>query len=262
MPAIGFLSPTSSEMFEARLRAFRQGLKENGYFEGQNVAIVYRWADGQFDRLPELAAELVHLQVAVIVTAGGPPSTLAAKAATTTIPIVFNAAEDPVRLGFVDSLARPGGNLTGVNFFIAELTAKRMELLRELVPRAKRVAVLTNPAQSLNSETTVREVEAAARATGLQIQIFNATTSREIDAAFASLVSATTRRSPRERRATERGLNVYRAVESLARARSWPLNWRLIELPGVGHSAKKMFASTSVYAGVAKIAKPTVETSG
>jgi putative ABC transport system substrate-binding protein len=188
MPAIGFLSPTSSEMFEARLRAFRQGLKENGYFEGENVAIVYRWADGQFDRLPELAAELVHLQVAVIVTAGGPPSTLAAKAATTTIPIVFNAAEDPVRLGFVDSLARPGGNLTGVNFFIAELTAKRMELLRELVPRAKRVAVLTNPAQSLNSETTVREVEAAARATGLQIQIFNATTSREIDAAFASLV--------------------------------------------------------------------------
>jgi putative ABC transport system substrate-binding protein len=188
MPAIGFLSPTSSEMFEARLRAFRQGLKENGYFEGENVAIVYRWADGQFDCLPELAAELVHLQVAVIVTAGGPPSTLAAKAATTTIPIVFNAAEDPVRLGFVDSLARPGGNLTGVNFFIAELTAKRMELLRELVPRAKRVAVLTNPAQSLNSETTVREVEAAARATGLQIQIFNATTSREIDAAFASLV--------------------------------------------------------------------------
>jgi putative tryptophan/tyrosine transport system substrate-binding protein len=185
MPVIGFLSPTSSEMFDGRLRAFRQGLKENGYVEGENVAIAYRWADWQYDRLPELAAELVRRQVAVIVAAGGSP--LAAKAATTTIPIVFNAAEDPVRLGLVASLARPGGNLTGVNFFIAELTAKRMELLRELVPGAKRVAALVNPANVANAETTLRELEAAARVMGLQFPILKASSSREIDAAFASL---------------------------------------------------------------------------
>jgi ABC-type uncharacterized transport system substrate-binding protein len=178
IPMIGFLSPSSSEMFAERLRAFRQGLKENGYVEGENVAIVYRWADGQFDRLPDLAAEFVRRQVAVIVTTGGAPSTLAAKAATTTIPIVFNAAEDPIRLGFAASLARPGGNLTGVNFFITELTAKRMELLRELVPGAIRVAVLVNPTSIANAETMLREVEAAARAMGLQIRIFNASTFR------------------------------------------------------------------------------------
>jgi putative ABC transport system substrate-binding protein len=188
VPVIGFLSPSSSEMFDARLRAFRQGLKESGYVEGENVAIIYRWADWQYDRLPDLATELVQRQVAVIVTAGGAPSTLAAKAATGTIPIVFNASEDPVRLGFVASLARPGGNLTGVNFFITELTAKRMEILRELLPKGARVAVLDNPASVANSETTKREVEAAALATGLQIRILNASTSREIDAAFASFV--------------------------------------------------------------------------
>jgi len=188
MPIVGFLSPSSSEMFEARLRAFRQGLKENGYVEGENVAIAYRWADWQYDRLPELAAELVRRQVAVIITAGGAPSALAAKGATRTIPIVFNASEDPVRLGFVASLGRPGGNLTGVNFFVTELTAKRMELLRELLPRARRVAVLDNPASVANSETTLREVEASARATGLQIRILNASTSSEIDGAFANVV--------------------------------------------------------------------------
>jgi len=163
---IGVLNPASPDTFADELRAFHRGLKESGHVEGENVTIVYRWADGQYDRLPELAAELVRQQVAVIVTAGGAPSTLAAKAATTTIPIVFNSAEDPVRLGLVASLARPGGNLTGVNFFITELTAKRMELLRELVPAAKRVAVLVNPASVANSETTLREVEAAARAMG------------------------------------------------------------------------------------------------
>ena len=152
------------------------------------MAIEYRWAENQIDRLPALAAELVRRQVAVIVASGGTACAFAAKAATTTIPIVFVVAEDPVRLGLVASLARPGGNLTGINFFSAELAAKRLELLRELVPAATRVAVLVNPANAANAETTLRDVEAAARAMGLQIQVLNASTSREIDAAFATFV--------------------------------------------------------------------------
>ena len=186
MPVIGFLDPTSPERYADRLRAFRQGLKDTGYVEGENVAIEYRWAENQFDRLPAMAAELVRRRVAVIAAVGGTPAALAAKAATTTIPIVFSVGEDPVRLGLVASLARPGGNLTGINFFNAELAAKRLELLRELVPAAARVAVLVNPANAANAETTLRDVEAAARAIGLQIQVLNASTSREIDAAFAT----------------------------------------------------------------------------
>ena len=188
MPVIGFLDRRSPDAMADRLRAFRQGLKDTGYVEGENVAIEYRWAENQLDRLPVLAAELVRRPVAVIVASGGPLSALAAKAATTTIPIVFLAAEDPVRLGLVASLARPGGNLTGINFFSAELAAKRLELLRELVPAATRVAVLVNPANATNAESTLRDVEPAARAMGLQIQVFNASTSREIDAAFATFV--------------------------------------------------------------------------
>ena len=188
MPVIGFLDPTSPETIADRLRAFRQGLKDTGYVEGENVAIEYRWAEGQFDRLPALAAELVRRRVAVIATTGGPAAAFAAKAATTTIPIVFMVGEDPVKLGLVASLARPGGNLTGVNFVSGELTAKRLELLRELVPAAARVAVLVNPANAANAETTLRDVEPAARAMGLQIQILNASTSGEIDAAFATFV--------------------------------------------------------------------------
>ena len=188
MPVIGFLDPTSPDTIADRLRAFRQGLKDTGYVEGENVAIEYRWAENQIDRLPALAAELVRRQVAVIAATGGPAAALAAKAATTTIPIVFVVAEDPVRLGLVASLARPGGNLTGINFFSGELAAKRLELLRELVPAAARVAVLVNPANAANTETTLRDVEAAARAMGLQIQVLNASTSREIDAAFATFV--------------------------------------------------------------------------
>jgi putative ABC transport system substrate-binding protein len=187
MPAIGFLYSASADTNANRLGAFRLGLKETGYVEGENVAIVYRWADGQNDQLPELAADLVRRSVAVI-AAVSTASALAAKAAATTIPIVFAVAEDPVRLGLVGSLARPGGNLTGVNFLTSELQAKRLELLRELVPRAARVAVLVNSANAATAESTLRDVEAAARAVGLQIQVHNASTSREIDAAFTTFM--------------------------------------------------------------------------
>jgi putative ABC transport system substrate-binding protein len=184
MPVIGFLGGTSPDTFADRLRAFRQGLKDTGYAEGENVAIEYRWAENQMERLPALAAELVRRQVAVIVATGGIGAVFAAKAATTTIPILIVVGEDPVRLGLVTSLARPAGNLTGVNFFSGELAAKRLELLRELVPGVARVVVLVNPANATNAETTLRDVEAAARAMGLQIQVLNASTGREIDAAF------------------------------------------------------------------------------
>jgi putative tryptophan/tyrosine transport system substrate-binding protein len=189
MPVIGFLGATSPDAANADyLRVFRQALKESGYVEGENVAIEYRWADNRLDLLPALAAELVRRKVAVIVTIEGPPVVLAAKAATTTIPIVFTVSDDPVRLGLVASLARPGGNLTGINFVSAELVAKRLELLRALVPAATRVAVLLNPANTANTETTLRDVEPAARAVGLQVQVLNADTSHEIDAAFATIV--------------------------------------------------------------------------
>jgi len=187
LPVIGFLNTASSDTTADFLRAFRQGLKDTGYVEGENVAIAYRWAENQFDRLPELAADLVRRKVVVIAATGGPPSTLAAKAATTTIPIVFLVGEDPVRLGLVASLARAGGNVTGINFLSTELTAKRLELLHAMVPTAVRVAVLVNPANATNTETTLRDVEPAARAIGLQIQVLNASTSREIDAAFATI---------------------------------------------------------------------------
>ncbi len=186
-PVIGFLDPTSPETYSDLLRGFRQGLKQTGYVEGENVAIEYRWAENQIDRLPELAADLVRRRVAVIATGGGTAAASAAKAATTTIPIVFVSAEDPAKLGLVASLARPGGNLTGINFLNTELAAKRLELLRELLPTATHVAVLLNPTGA-STETTVRDVEGAARAMGLQIQILNASTSIEIDAAFATFV--------------------------------------------------------------------------
>jgi putative ABC transport system substrate-binding protein len=191
MPVIGFLHPASPETQTERLRAFRQGLKEGGYVEGENVAIEYRWADNQSDRFPVLAAELVRRQVAVIV-AGNSSAAFAAKGATTTIPIVFTSPEDPVGLGLVASLARPDGNLTGINWFASELSAKRLELLRELVPGAARVALLVEPANVRITEGTVRDVEAAARALGLQIRVLNANTTREIETAFATLASERT----------------------------------------------------------------------
>ena len=187
MPVIGILDPTSPDSFVNHRRAFGQGLKDTGYVEGENLAIVDRFADNQIDRLPELASDLVRRRVALIVTFGGSASAFAAKAATTTIPIVFNIAEDPVKVGLVASMARPGGNLTGINFFSAELTAKRLELLRELVPAASRVAVLVNSAGP-TAETTLQEVAAAGRAIGMQIHVLNASTSSEIDAAFATFV--------------------------------------------------------------------------
>jgi putative tryptophan/tyrosine transport system substrate-binding protein len=183
---IGLLDPRSPDAMADRLRAFRLGLKDVGYVEGDNVTIIYRFAEDQNDRLPELAAELVRRQVTVI-AASATTAAPAAKAATTTIPIAFIAAQDPVRLGLVASLARPGGNLTGINFFSGELTAKRLDLLHDLLPRAVRVAVLVNPADAANTASTLRDVEAAARAIGLQVQVLNASTSREINAAFENV---------------------------------------------------------------------------
>jgi putative tryptophan/tyrosine transport system substrate-binding protein len=185
IPAIGFLHSSTPDAFADRLRAFHRGLKDTGFVEGENVAIVYRWAENQSDRLPELAAELVRRRVAVI--AANSLAALPAKDATTTIPIVFIVAEDPVQTGLVASLAKPGNNLTGVNLVSGELTAKRLELLLGLVPAVARVAVLVNPA-GLSSENTLRDVEPVAREMGLQINVLNASTSREIDAAFATFV--------------------------------------------------------------------------
>jgi putative ABC transport system substrate-binding protein len=182
MPVVGFLNATSPDGYADRLRGFRQGLKDTGYVEGENVAVEYRWAEDQSDRLPALAAELVRRNIAVLAATSTSPA-LAAKAATATIPIVFMVAEDPVRLGLVASLARPGGNATGINFYTGELTAKRLELLRDLVPGATRVAVLINSA-NVSTETTLRDLESASRVMGLQMQVFRAGTRQEIDAAF------------------------------------------------------------------------------
>ena len=185
MPVIGLLDPRSHDDVADRVRAFRQGLKESGYVEGENVVIEYRWGDNQRDRLPALVADLIQRKVAVIAVAGS-TAPVTTKAATSAIPIVFVAAEDPVRLGLVASLARPGGNATGINFFSNELGAKRLELLRELVPATSRVAMLVNPTGDA-TETTLRDVMAAAQAMGLQLRVLEATTSRDIDAAFATL---------------------------------------------------------------------------
>ena len=186
MPVVGFLHPSSPDASADRLHAFRQGLKETGFVEGENVMIEYRWAEYQVDRLPVLADELVRRRVAVIVAPAGPSVAFAAKAATETIPIVFIVAEDPVKLGLVASLNRPGGNLTGINFLNIELAAKRLGLLRELVPRAVHIAVLVDPTNTIDTESTLRDVNAASQAMGLQIQVLNASTSHEIDAVFES----------------------------------------------------------------------------
>jgi putative tryptophan/tyrosine transport system substrate-binding protein len=186
MPVVAFLNAGSSDGSVRFVAAFRKGLNETGYVEGQNVTVEYHWLEGQFDRLPALVADLVRRQVAVIATPASNAAALAAKAATATIPIVFGVGEDPVQLGLVASLARPGGNATGINVFLQEVVAKRLRLLHDLVPKAVRIAVLVNPANASTAEATLREVQEAAPTIGLQIEILNATTIGEIDAAFAT----------------------------------------------------------------------------
>jgi putative ABC transport system substrate-binding protein len=186
MPVVGFIRDGSADGSARFVAAFRKGLNETGYVEGQNVTVEYHWLEGQYDRLPALVADLVRRQVAVIATPGVVPS-LAAKAATATIPIVFGVGADSVRLGLVASLARPGGNATGINFFNGEVIAKQLRLLHDLVPKAVRVAMLVNPTNAATAELTLREAQEAAPTIGLQIQILNASTIGEIDAAFATL---------------------------------------------------------------------------
>jgi putative tryptophan/tyrosine transport system substrate-binding protein len=187
MPLLGFLDSRPPQAMTSRLGAFRQGLKEAGFAEGENVSVVYRWAENRLERLSEMATELVRRQAAVIVTTGGPTAAFAAKAATTTISIVFLVGEDPVRLGLVSSLSRPTGNLTGINMFANELEAKRLELLHQLVPRATRIAVLVAPADVGNTDNTLREVGAAARTFGLEVRVLKASTAREIEDVFAEI---------------------------------------------------------------------------
>ncbi|MGC2715712.1 MAG: ABC transporter substrate-binding protein [Pseudolabrys sp.] len=185
-PVIGFLDGRLPDALANRLPGFHRGLREAGYVEGENVTVLYRYAENQIDRLPALTDELTRRPVAVIVASGGPNVISAAKKATTTIPIVFLSGEDPARLGLVASLARPGGNLTGINFFNRELVGKQLGFLRELVLSANRIAVLVNPASTVVTETTLREAESTARVKELKIQVVHASTSREIDAAFAA----------------------------------------------------------------------------
>jgi ABC-type uncharacterized transport system substrate-binding protein len=187
LPVVGVLSPGAPETDTRNMTEFRKGLSETGYADGRNVNVDYRWLEGHYDRLPALLADLVRKPVSIIATPGFQAAALAAKAATDTIPIVFGVAEDPVRLGLVASLARPGGNATGINSFVQEVAAKRLRLLHELVPKAVRVAVLLNPANASAAKTTLRDVQEAAPIIGLQIQVLNASTIGEIDAAFATL---------------------------------------------------------------------------
>jgi putative tryptophan/tyrosine transport system substrate-binding protein len=188
MPVVGLVSGRSLESSGRQASAFRKGLEEAGYVEGQNVTVEHHWLDGRYDRLPSLMADFVRRRVAVIATPGATPAALAGKAATPTIPIVFGVGEDPVKIGLVASLAKPGGNATGINFFLAEVVAKRLGLLHEMVPKAVRIAVLVNPANTSTAEATLRDIPEAARALGLQVQMLNASTSREIETAFATLV--------------------------------------------------------------------------
>jgi putative tryptophan/tyrosine transport system substrate-binding protein len=188
LPIVAFVSGRSPDDSSRYGAAFSKGLSGTGTIEGKNATVEYHWLDGRYDQLPSLMADLVRRRVAIIATPGSAPASIAAKAATTTVPIVFGVADNPVDLGLVTNFARPGGNATGINFFSVEVTAKRLELLRELVPGAVKVALLLNPANASNAESTLRDVPEAARALGLQVQVIKAASIREIDEAFASLV--------------------------------------------------------------------------
>jgi len=259
MPVIGLLHPASPDTLAHRLRGFRQGLKETGFVEDENVAIEQRWAENQMDRLPELAAALVRRQVSVIAAFGS--AAFAAKAATTAIPIVFGVPEDPVRLGLVPSLAQPGGNVTGINWVTGELVAKRLELLHQLVPAAARVAVLANPADAAATQTTLREVTVAARAMGLQIQILNASTSREINAVFATFA----RERPdaifvasdpffQTRRVQFAALAAHHAIPAIYSSRDYP---EVGGLMSYGANVTDAWRQTGAYAGrILKGTKP------
>src|SRR5262245_6898869 len=261
MPVIGFLGVGSLDSYALFLAAFRKGLNEAGFVEGRNVAIEYRWAEGRYDRMVELVADLVRDQVAVIAVPGTPPGARAAKAATSTIPIVFGVGEDPVSLGLVASIGRPGGNATGVNFLTAEVVAKRLALLHELVPGAARLAALINPTDATRAEAVRSEVQAAAHTMGAQLQILNASTSRDIDAAFAALV--------RERAdalfvGPDAFFNTRRVqLATMAAHYSIPTAFAVREyvdaggLMSYGASLTDMFRQTGVYTGrILKGAKP------
>jgi putative tryptophan/tyrosine transport system substrate-binding protein len=260
MPVIGFLSVASPDGYTDRLRAFRQGLKDTGHVEAVNVAIEYRWAENQIERLPALAGELVRRDVAVIVAAST-SAVFAVKAATTAIPVAFVVAEDPVRLGLVSSLARPGANMTGLNFLSAELVAKRLELMRELVPAVRRVAVLVNHANTSRMESTVKAAEAAARSMGLQIELHKASTSGEIDTVFAGFV----RERPDALVVGQDPFFTNRRVQlaNLAAHRSIPSTYGAREIPEVGGlmsygaSLNDAYRQLGVYAGrILKGTKP------
>jgi putative ABC transport system substrate-binding protein len=260
MPVIGYLNSASPGPNALNVAAFHQGLGEAGYVEGQNLAIEYRWAEGHYDRLPALAADLVARKVNLIAATGAPPSALAAKSATSTIPIVFTNGADPVELGLVASLARPGGNLTGVSFLLVELMPKRLELLSELVPQAGVIALLVNPNNSI-TDRIVRDMQEAARAKGVQLGVLKAGTEREIDAAFAALaqlhagalvVGADSFLSSRREQLV--ALASRHAVPAIAGFRGFATSGGLISY---GASPSSAYHQAGVYAGrILKGAKP------
>jgi putative ABC transport system substrate-binding protein len=261
MPVIGFIRDGSADANARNVAAFRKGLNETGIVEGQNVAVEYHWLEGRHDRLPALMADLVRRQVAVMATVGNVP-TLAAKAATATIPIVFGVGDDPVRLGLIASFARPGGNATGINFLNQEVASKRLRLLHELVPNAVRIVLLVNPANAAGTETALRIVQEAAPTIGLQIQILKASTSREIDAAFATIE----RERPDALFVSGDAFFLSRAVQfaTLTARHAIPAtypNRRVVEVGGLmsyGTDFPEAFRQVGVYTGkILKGAKPT-----